>query len=72
MKISMKLSQIGNFEPFIWEKKIYFLQLGTTPKTRVGFIAKKITASKLDLDNADFDVMFLERLSDWLNPAFQK
>ena len=39
-----KFSQIGNFEPCIWEKR-YFLPLGTTPKTGVGFIAKKITAT---------------------------
>ena len=32
-----------NFEPSIWGKKRYFLPLGTTPKTGVGFIVEKIT-----------------------------
>ena len=37
-----KLIPIGNYEPFILEKKILFA-LGTTPKAVVGFIGKKIT-----------------------------
>ena len=40
MSLIGKLSQIGNFEPCIWEKR-YFLPLGTTLKTGVGFIAKR-------------------------------
>ena len=30
---------------FNWENKTYFLALGTIPKTRVSFIARKITAN---------------------------
>ena len=37
-----KLIPIGNYEPFIFGKKILFA-LGTTPKTAVGFIGEKIT-----------------------------
>ena len=38
-----KLSQIGNFEQCIWEKKILFAIGNDSLKTGVGFIAKKIT-----------------------------
>ena len=53
MSLIGKLSQIGNFEPCIWEKR-YFLPLGTTLKTGVGFIAKKKITELLPFAQRNF------------------